>query len=108
MIAKAIGKDYGDDDALIRIKQVVAMEGFAMVQHRFDEHMAKILNKMLSEKTSPEETLALKSVYNLASSVSPMALCEQLIAIVEGSLSKNTTKGLVITKKSKHGKTTHN
>ena len=99
----AIGSDYGEDDALIRIKQVVAMEGFTMVQRRFEQHMDKILTKMLSEKTSPEETLALKSVYNLAASVSPMALCEQLIVIIEGNLSKSAPKGLIKTKVNKNG-----
>tara|TARA_Y100000593_G_scaffold66317_1_gene122075 strand:- start:313 stop:621 length:309 start_codon:yes stop_codon:yes gene_type:complete len=94
----AVGSNYGEDDALIRIKQVVAMEGFTLVQQRFEQHMEKILTKLLSEKTSPEETLALKSVYNLAASVSPMALCDQLIVIIEGNLSKNAPKGLIKTK----------
>ena len=68
-------------DQLADIKRLTADEAFIHLERRFQKERGRYLTKMLDEKTTPEETLAIKAVVNALESLSPMALAESTLKV---------------------------
>ena len=51
-------------DQLADLKRLTADEAFLTLERRFQKERGRYLAKMLDEKTTPEETIAIKAVVN--------------------------------------------
>jgi hypothetical protein len=86
---------HGEDDKRMLLKHVMNVPGFEILQEKFDEERDRLVSLMLNPNTTDSDTLIIKGVLNILKSLSPMALGNATIKILETKLTNTHTNGVI-------------